>query len=214
MSRQNPFALSSQKEFLARYVPHQSVDTMLQLLTQYPLQLKVSKPRKTKYGDYRFPLKPGQPHRISVNSNLNSYAFLITLLHEIAHLEAFKKNGRHIKPHGPEWQNCFREISAPYLSEHIFPEPVLHAFRKSLARGVASSCTDLELFKILKQYDVPSDDGTQTLEKLRIGTTFALQQKIMTKGPKSRVRFRCTEIHSRREYMVHPLAEVIPLKNE
>lgn len=206
--------MSDQKEFLARYVPHQAVDQLLVLLKQHPLQLKVSKPRKTKYGDYRFPRQPGQPHRISVNANLNSYAFLITLLHEVAHLEAFKKYGRSIKPHGPEWQNSFRDISAPYLTTAIFPPPVLHAFRKSLARGVASSCTDLELFKVLNQYDKPVMDGTLTLEELQKGATFALQQKVMTKGAKSRVRYRCTEIKSHRVYMVHPLAQVIPIKNE
>jgi predicted SprT family Zn-dependent metalloprotease len=36
----------------------------------------------------------------TVNSNLNKYKFLITLIHEISHLVAFEKFGRNIKPHG------------------------------------------------------------------------------------------------------------------
>jgi predicted SprT family Zn-dependent metalloprotease len=42
-------------------------------------------------------------HEITVNSNLNKYKFLITLIHEISHLVAFEKFGRNIKPHGNEW---------------------------------------------------------------------------------------------------------------
>src|SRR5690606_24218291 len=107
---------------------------------------------RTKFGDYRFPDHRGR-HRISVNSNLNPYAFLITLLHEIAHLKAFKDHGKIIKPHGMEWQKTFYDICKPFLEAQIFPEDVSESLLKSLKKGSASSCTDLGLYRSLKNYD-------------------------------------------------------------
>lgn len=185
-----------------------------QLLREYPLQLKISKPRRTKFGDYRFPERKGAPHRISINADLNPYAFLITLLHEWAHLVAFDQYGRSIKPHGKEWQETFRRVSKPFLSTTIFPDDILQAYIKSLNRGVASSCTDLELFKVLHRYDPEKDNSLQLLENLPDGAMFAIGNKVLKKGPRSRKRYRCYDCHSLRAFMVHPLAEVEILNKE
>ena len=39
-------------------------------------------------------------HRISVNGNLNKYSFLITLIHELAHLLTFTQYKNRVDPHG------------------------------------------------------------------------------------------------------------------
>lgn len=199
---------------LEKYLPEGSLNLLVPLLSKYPLQLKISKPRKTKFGDYRFPEKGG-PHRISVNGNLNPYAFLITLLHEYAHLVAFDQFGKSIKAHGKEWQFCFQDISTPFIEAGLFPLKLERAFRQSLARGHASSATDHQLLRVLKEYDPEESTEARTfVEDLNAGSLFVLNQKIFRKGPKSRKRYKCEEIQSGRQFMVHPLAEVELWKNK
>lgn len=179
----------------------------MDLLKSEPVQLRIARPRKTKFGDYRFPGTDGR-HKISVNANLNPYAFLITLIHEMAHLKAFKEYGRTIKPHGPEWQTYFRKLAHPFLEAGIFPDDIKHHFISSLQRGTASSCTDVNLFRQLKVYD-ETPSHILTLEELPAGATFAIgAKKIFRKGPKLRKRYKCLNLINKREYMVHPLAEV------
>lgn len=206
--------LASSHKALGRYLPPGSLELLIPLLGKYPLQLTISKPRKTKFGDYRFP-QSNKPHRISVNGNLNAYSFLITLLHEYAHLVAFDKFGRKIKPHGEEWQFCFKDISQPFIDANIFPQKIKLAFKQSLARGHASSATDLQLLRVLKDYDAEVPDEALTfVENLQLGDHFILNGRVFKRGLKSRKRYRCLEIESRREYMVHPLAEVNQLENK
>lgn len=191
-------------------MPPNSWSLLLPLLEQQPLHLKISQPRKTKFGDYRFPLK-SEPHKISVNGNLNPFAFLITLLHEYAHLRAYVQHGRKILPHGPEWQQIFYNICQPFFDAQIFPSALAFALRNSLVKGHASSATSEELYRELKNYD-PKKENLTHLEDLPPGSFFALGKKVLKKGPKSRKRYRCQSIQDRREYMVHPLAEVQTIK--
>lgn len=185
----------------------------MELLRSEPVQLRISRPRKTKFGDYRFPDKTGR-HRISVNANLNPYAFLITLIHEMAHLKAFKDFDKTIKPHGSEWQSTFRKLSSPFIDAGIFPDDIKHHFINSLNKGSASSCTDVNLFRQLKVYD-ETPSHIVTLEELPIGAIFAIgKDKIFRKGPKLRKRFKCLNLINKREYMVHPLAEVQLVENK
>lgn len=179
----------------------------MKLLRSEPVELKITKPRKTKFGDYRFP-RQGERHRISVNGNLNPYAFLITAIHEMAHLKAFKDYGRMIKPHGTEWQETFRQLSRPFIEAGIFPSELERNLVKSLNKGAASSCTDIALFRALKQYD-ETPEHIVTVEQIVAGGYFKLDNdKVFQKGPKSRKRYRCLNLNNGREYMVHPLAEV------
>lgn len=194
---------------LAKYLPEGSLQLLEPLLKRYAIQLKISRPRKTKFGDYRLP-QGKQVHRISVNGDLNPYAFLITLLHEYAHLVAYDKFGKEIRPHGKEWQFCFKEIGTPFLEGSIFPAKLRQAFKASLARGHASSATDHQLLRVLKEYDPKESCEARTfVEDLGQGELFELNGRIFRKGPKSRKRYKCEEIRSKRHFMVHPLAEVM-----
>lgn len=200
---------------LEKHLPPGAAEALWPHLQKHPLQLIISRPRKTKLGDYRFP-RPGKPHHsISINCDLNPYAFLITLLHELAHLEAFLAHGRDIKPHGLEWQAAFRQISTPFLNEKYFPAEIVHAFRQSLHRGVASSCTDLKLFAVLKKYDParPENSLLVSLEELPTGARFYLNNKVMIKGARQRIRYTCRDTVSGRYYRVHPLAEVLKIED-
>lgn len=184
----------------------------MKLLRSEPVELKITRPRKTKFGDYRFP-RQGERHRISVNGNLNPYAFLITAIHEMAHLKAFKDHGRMIKPHGSEWQETFRTLSRPFIEAGIFPSELEKNLVQSLNKGAASSCTDIALFRALKQYD-ETPEHIVTVEQIVAGGYFKLDNdKVFQKGPKSRKRYRCLNLNNGREYMVHPLAEVKIIDN-
>ena len=79
-------------EYLQRFIPAASVPQTLQLLHQYKVHLTITRNRKSVLGDYRH-ADGQQAHRISVNGDLNKYAFLITLLHELAHLVTFENHG-------------------------------------------------------------------------------------------------------------------------
>ena len=73
---------------LQHFLPPNTYDAVSAYLHQYHVHLTVAKERKSILGDYRHRTH-GKNHRISVNGNLNKYAFLITLLHELAHLLTF-----------------------------------------------------------------------------------------------------------------------------
>ncbi len=95
---------------LSKYVPEGAVGPCLELIRCHKVHLKVVNQRVTRHGDYR--ILPDGRHRITVNASVNQYRFLITLIHEIAHLVAFEQFGRRIKPHGREWKHSFSGTDA------------------------------------------------------------------------------------------------------
>ena len=74
----------------------------------------VTKKRQSVLGDYRHSAI-GKNHRISINGNLNKYEFLITLLHELAHLFTFEKFANKVEPHGKEWKHFYGSLLADFL---------------------------------------------------------------------------------------------------
>ena len=193
---------------LQKYIPEEALADCIKLLQSEPIELRISKPRKTKLGDYRRPKENGK-HRISINNNLNKYSFLITFLHEFAHLKAFKNHSLGIKAHGSEWQMEFIETAKSFLDKDIFPEDIKIAFIQSLNKGAASSCADLDLYRVLKKYD---ESKSIFVEDLSDGEQFSLNNGLVfQRGPKSRKRYKCQNLKNGKYYMVHPMAEVIPL---
>lgn len=197
---------------LEKYLPPGSLALIEPLLLKYPLKLKITKNRQSKFGDYR--RIGSDSHQISVNGGLNPYAFLITLVHELAHLEAFQSYGSGIKPHGKEWQHTFWELSQPFLGKSFFPPEIEKHFITSLQKGYASSMTYKPLFRALKTYDNPLSKRGINLEEIPTGSHFKLNNRRFEKGPLSRTRYKCRHLASGRYYMVHGLAEVEPLEAE
>lgn len=169
-------------------------------------EFKIKKARQTKLGDYRFNPQTNK-HTITVNNDLNPFAFLVTYLHEVAHLIAFKQYGRRIQPHGKEWKNCFKEVAEPMLLPDVFHESVLLALKRYFRNPKASSCSDPVLYQILKQFDEPSDK--LLLKEIPIGSMFQFNQKVFVKLEKKRTRSVCQEVTSKRKYLISDLAEVI-----
>src|SRR5919107_445470 len=91
---------------LQDFLPEGTYEPVLEYLHHYRVHLTVAKERKSILGDYRHRTKH-ESHRISVNGNLNKYSFLITLLHELAHLVTFQKHGNKVQSHGKEWKSMY-----------------------------------------------------------------------------------------------------------
>jgi SprT protein len=185
---------------LQKYLPPGSFDRVMAYIEKYRVHLTVSKERKTVLGDYRRP-HSYQNHRISVNGNLNPYAFLVTLLHELAHLLAFEQYGNRIEPHGREWKQLYGGILAEFLQAKIFPEDIAHEIKKSLSSPAASSCAEIGLTRVLTRYD-PKQDGFALVESLSEGVLFKIEKgTIFKRGPKRRTRFICEEITTGRLFL-------------
>jgi SprT protein len=190
---------------LQDFIPPASFDQVTQLLIHDNLVVKIKRERKTRHGDYR--RLPNGTHQITINSNLNIYRFLITLIHEIAHFEAYKTYGKMIKPHGLEWKSVFQHLMLPFIRPEVFPNDVLPLLAMHFKNPKASSDSDPVLALKLKQYDTPN--GKTFIFEVPQGSTFQLYNgKLFRKGPKRRTRFECTELSSGRLYVFNPNAEV------
>ena len=95
---------------LSEFIPDGCLSPVLAYLQQYKVHLTITRERKSVLGDYRNKVF-NKNHRITVNGNLNKYSFLITLLHELAHLVAFEKYGHRILPHGSQWKSEYSKES-------------------------------------------------------------------------------------------------------
>jgi SprT protein len=195
---------------LSSYLPAESVETCSNWIVQKNIHLKISKVRASKFGDY-MPLPLGKGHRITVNHNLNQYAFLITFVHEVAHLHTHNKYKKYHEPHGKEWKQEFRVLLSDFIVQGIFPEDIKSALIKYVSNPAASSCTDINLFRTLKKYDSDFDSVTH-LEDIPESSLFRLintrQKLLFKKGHKIRSRFHCIEQNSDRIFFVSPMAEV------
>lgn len=195
------------------YIPKKAVPQVSELLNHDSLVVKVKRERKTRHGDYK--RLPNGKHQITVNSNLNTYRFLITLIHEIAHFETYKQYGKLIKPHGIEWKRTFQHLMLPFLNPEIFPQSLLPLLANHFKNPKASSDTDVNLALALKQFDEPNNK-TYIFE-VPFGRHFKLyNNREFKKGQKRVKRFECIEVKTGKLYLFNPNAEVELLndKNE
>lgn len=205
----NSFILAIMQSELQKYIPTNAVTPVLKLLKRDDLLVKVKNERKTRHGDYR--KLPSGKHQITINSNLNTYRFLITLVHEIAHLEAYKAYGAFIKPHGLEWKQTFQHLMLPFLNPEIFPDALLPLLAKHFKNPKASSDTDAPLALALKQFDEPNNKTF--IFEVPLGVSFKLYNgKVFKMGKKRVKRYECIEIKTGRLYLFNPNAEVELIK--
>ncbi len=198
-------------DVLKKYLPERSVINCLALIQQTGVHLKIVNERITRHGDYR--RMPDGRHQITVNATLNKYRFLITLVHEIAHLVAFEKYGRCIKPHGLEWKHTFQHLMLPFIRPEIFPSKLLPLLAKHFRNPKASSSTDAKLSIALKQFDSQQSDNLYVFE-LPIGSVFRIHNgKLYRKGKKRVKRYECIELNTGRMFLFQPNAEVEMIKD-
>jgi hypothetical protein len=197
-------------ETLSRYIPEHAVKPVFELIVVNQVHLKIVNERQTRHGDYRKGLNG--KHEITVNSSLNKYKFLITLIHEISHLVAFEKFGRQIKPHGNEWKYSFQRLMIPFIRPEIFPSHLLPLLARHFKNPTASSDTDSTLSLALKQFDAQNDKNY--IFEIPYGSVFRIANgKIFKKIAVRTKRFECLEVSSGKMYLFNPNAEVELLPN-
>jgi len=192
-------------EVLSKYIPGAAVGTVFELIKQNDVTLKIVNQRVTRHGDYRR-TNQGQ-HQITINTSSNKYRFFVTLIHELAHLVAFKKFGRYIKPHGKEWKLTFQQLMLPYINPQVFPSELLPILALHFKNPKASSDTDTALSLALKKFD-PENDKNYVFE-IPDGGVFRLYNgKLFKRGNKRVKRYECVEISTGKIYLFQPNAEV------
>lgn len=191
---------------LSKYLPEHAVKPVFELIVANQVHLKIVNERQTRHGDYRKALNG--KHEITVNANLNKYRFLITLIHEIAHLAAFEKYGQHIKPHGTEWKLTFQQLMLPFIRPEIFPHLVLPLVANHFRNPSASSDTDARLAFALKQFDERKSD-IYFIHEVPNGSKFRINSgRIFQKKGLRVKRYECLEIKTGRLFLFNANAEV------
>jgi SprT protein len=192
---------------LNSFLPPGTYIAVEEYLRFYKIHLTVTKHRKSILGDYRHRTQISN-HRISVNGSLNKYAFLITLLHEIAHLLTFEKHGNRIMAHGTEWKTIYGSLLKQFVENKIFPPDIEKELVTSLKNPAASSCAEDGLIRVLRKYDT-NTNGYRLVEEVPLNRLFKLDDgKIFKKGEKQRKRFKCEEVKTGKVYLFSPVYEV------
>jgi hypothetical protein len=193
---------------LASYLPEGSFEKVVHYIHHYKVHLTITKQRKSVLGDYRHAGWGGN-HRITVNGNLNAYEFLITLLHELAHLLTFEEYKARVEPHGKEWKQHYSRLLVDFVQQKIFPSDVEKALQKSIRNPSATANGETDLLLILRKYDPVKKEGVHTVSEVIEGTLFQTENgKIFRKGAKRRKRYECVEIKTGLHYTFSPVTEV------
>lgn len=185
---------------LQTHVPCPALPYCYRLWTETPFELKITRTRQTKVGDFTSKKSISHP-RITLNHELNPYLFLITYVHEVAHLRVHLQYGNRVDPHGEEWKARFRILMQPVLDPAIFREDILAVLERHMVNPKASSFADSELTRVLRRYD---KDAAQyaTLAEIPEGSIFRFQGRFFKKGKVRRTRVLCHEVKSKRHYLV------------
>jgi SprT protein len=192
---------------LADFLPQGTFHAVEEYLSVYKIHLTISRHRKTVLGDYRHRTH-FQNHRISINGSLNKHAFLITLLHEIAHLLTFEKFGNKVMAHGNEWKSIYGSLLKQFVDNKIFPADIESELLSSLQNPAASSCAEDGLVRVLRRYN-ENKNGYRLVEEMPANGLFKLDDgRVFKKGEKQRKRFKCEEIGTGRIYLFSPVYEV------
>lgn len=206
-------------DHLQNYLPSNTADAVTNYLQQYKVHLTIAKERKSILGDYRHQTHQAN-HRISVNSNLNKFSFLITLLHELAHLLTFEQHKNKVPAHGKEWKIIFGQLLQQFLCERsggqhrIFPADIETELLQSLKNPAASSCADASLQRVLRKYDA-KESHYLLMEELQPDTLFRIKDgRVFQKGEKLRKRFKCKEVETGKLYLFSPVFEVEVMSRE
>lgn len=192
---------------LNSFLPPGTYQAVEEYLRFYKIHLTVTRHRKSILGDYRHRTHFSN-HRISINGSLNKYSFLITLLHEIAHLLTFEKYENKVMAHGNEWKTIYASLLKQFIENKIFPADIEKELLISLRNPAASSCAEDDLIRVLRKHDA-NTNGYKLVEEIPPHSLFKLDDgKIFKKGEKQRKRFKCEDVKTGKVYLFSPVFEV------
>ncbi len=206
------------REALARYLKADVVEDVFSFMDSHCVNLHITRDRKSKLGDYRWPQQGRTRHTISINGGLNPYMFLMVLLHEQAHLLTYEQYRTTVAPHGHQWQENYRTLLWRYADGGHFPPESLAALQRYTKQIPLYGPAGKRFEAILHRYDPDYKEELHiTLDDLPVGTTFRIQGKpdmLFQSCEKRRTRYRCIELNSNATYLVAGNAPVLPQENE
>lgn len=185
---------------LRQHVPPASLEYSLYLWKNHPFDLTITKTRQSKVGDFTA-RRDRRYQRITLNHDLNPYLFLTTYIHEVAHLHVYVQFGNRVDPHGDEWKNVFKKLMVPLLQDNIFPPEILHLLSSHMQNPKASSFADAELTRAFRLFDKNADKFA-CLSDIPEGSIFRFQDRFFKKGKLKRTRIVCSEIKTKRNYLI------------
>lgn len=192
---------------LSSFLPDKTFHAVEEYLRFYKIHLTVTRHRKSILGDYRHRTH-FENHRISVNGSLNKYAFLITLLHEIAHLLTFEKHSNRVMAHGLEWKTIYGSLLKQFVENKIFPDDIEKELLASLKNPAASSCAEDDLIRALRKYDTNAN-GYKLVEEVPLSGLFKIDDgRVFKRGERQRKRYKCEELGTGKIYLFSPVYEV------
>lgn len=193
---------------LSEFLPEGSFDTILAYLNQYKIHILVTQKRKTILGNYKHAGINGK-HSITVNGNLNKYEFLLTFLHELAHLLTYEKYKNSVEPHGREWKFFYSQLLIEFINKKIFPTDINLVLQKSILNPAATANGETELLRVLRKYNKHQNANLVYVENVPFLAEFITENgKIFKKGAKRRTRYECLELKTNKIYLFNALAEV------
>ena len=209
-----PETPQDKRQFLARFLPEEAVEPIFQFLTvDNKVKLVITSHRNSKLGDYRRPSPQHPFHQITLNGDLNPYMFLWVLLHEMAHLNEFKRHGARNLPHGKEWKEAYNALILQY--KHIFPEEIQHLLLRYANNIPPVRTTEDEIERRLFAYDPPSEVETSYIKDIPFGSTFLLMEnddpRVFQLIEKRRTRYLCIHIETGNAFTVQGGARVFVL---
>ncbi|HEY5690841.1 MAG TPA: hypothetical protein VIS49_05230 [Cyclobacteriaceae bacterium] len=190
---------TSLSQIINEHVPAVASKYCMELWEEFRFDFKLRKSRITKVGD--FTCFPGRNPIITVNHDIDPYLFLITYIHEVAHLKVHLKYGQRIESHGKEWKLAFQQLMEPVLTDDIFPGELLVGLKKHLRNPKASTFSDGKFTKLLRTYDA-RQQHVVLLSDLKEGSVFGYHGKWFKKGKLRRTRVECRELKTRITYLV------------
>jgi N-glycosylase/DNA lyase len=195
---------------LVRYIGEAAAHFIDENTKGLTFHLKVTKERATKYGDYSTPIN-NKKQQITVNGNLDQFSFLLTLLHELAHLRVYEKHSYRIKPHGEQWKNEFANYLRLAIEHHLFPEEIAKPIRKYYISKLSFTHNSRvhvlnSILNFLKK-EIP-----MRLQDIPLNSKAILSNGMMiTKIEQKRTRCICKDHSNNKLYSIHKSIEVLEI---
>ena len=198
------------EEFIAKvgkFFPPETIEFVFLQFETNSFNFKITRPRITKKGDFRYSIAHKFPPVISINSNLCSYEFFLVFLHELAHLKVFNKYENRVKSHGKEWKGEYKKLLTIALDCVDFPDDIKNSFYKHLNNIKSSSALDHDLEAVFDSYGVRIPDMV-FVKSLNPGDHFICKNEMFVMDSFARTRARCTMMKSKRKYLISGLMKV------
>jgi len=192
------------KESLSPFF-HNSIITYVEgVINEHNIKFIISKPRKTKLGDYRA-IPDKNLFIVTVNSNLNPVQFLVTVLHEFAHHITWTKYKNFVKPHGKEWKQEYQRMFMPLILNTDVDDSIKKMFAAHIKNPKATSYSDPHLNNYL---NTTFNTYTTRVADAPMNEPFVLGKRTFIKEKKLRTRFLCMDLSNNKKYLIHGHTEL------